>query len=109
MVEGRLLLGLFGLVMVGVGLLMLTKRSPARWDEPAWIRGLAPTLVTGFVIGVMTGFFGVGGGFLIVPALTLVLGMAMPVAVGTSLLVIATNALVDILHAWLDPRIGVRA
>ena len=111
LVEGWLLLGLFGLVMVGVGLLMLTKRSPARWDEPAWIRGLAPTLVTGFVIGVMTGFFGVGGGFLIVPALTLVLGMAMPVAVGTSLLVIAINSATAILAHGIgnmgDPAIAI--
>ena len=40
----------------------------------------------------MTGFFGVGGGFAIVPALTLVLGYPMTTAVGTSLLVITLNS-----------------
>lgn len=42
--------------------------------------------------GVLTGFFGVGGGFAIVPALTLIMGMSMPLAVGTSLLVITINS-----------------
>ena len=46
------------------------------------------------VVGLLTGFFGVGGGFVIVPALVLVLGFEMPVAVGTSLLVIAINSAV---------------
>jgi uncharacterized membrane protein YfcA len=48
-------------------------------------------VVAGTVVGFMTGFFGVGGGFIIVPALVLALGFEMPVAVGTSLLVIAVN------------------
>ena len=43
-------------------------------------------------MGLMTGFFGVGGGFLIVPALALALGMPMAVAVGTSLVIIAINS-----------------
>jgi uncharacterized membrane protein YfcA len=44
------------------------------------------------VVGLLTGFFGVGGGFALVPALVLVLSYPMPVAVGTSLLVIALNS-----------------
>ena len=48
---------------------------------------LAATLV-----GLVTGFFGVGGGFVVVPALVLALGFDMPAAVGTSLLVIAVNS-----------------
>ncbi len=43
-------------------------------------------------VGLLTGFFGVGGGFAVVPALVLVLGFSMPTAVGTSLLVIAINS-----------------
>jgi uncharacterized membrane protein YfcA len=46
----------------------------------------------GTAVGFLTGLFGVGGGFVIVPALTLVLGFNMPQAVGTSLLVIVLNA-----------------
>jgi uncharacterized protein len=51
-------------------------------------------LVAGSLVGVLTGFFGVGGGFVIVPALVLSLGFTMPDAVGTSLLVIVINSLV---------------
>jgi hypothetical protein len=49
-------------------------------------------LVTASAVGLVTGFFGVGGGFVVVPALVLALGFTMPVAVGTSLLVIAINS-----------------
>lgn len=49
--------------------------------------------VTASGVGLLTGFFGVGGGFVVVPALTLVLGLEMPVAIGTSLLVILLNSL----------------
>ena len=49
-------------------------------------------IAAGSVVGLLTGFFGVGGGFVIVPALVLTLGFAMPEAVGTSLVVIAINA-----------------
>lgn len=53
---------------------------------------LAKVLVTATAVGLLTGFFGVGGGFVLVPALVLALGFPMPVAVGTSLLVIAVNS-----------------
>ncbi|HET7477035.1 MAG TPA: sulfite exporter TauE/SafE family protein [Dermatophilaceae bacterium] len=49
-------------------------------------------LLTATAVGMITGFFGVGGGFALVPALVLALGFAMPVAIGTSLLVIAINS-----------------
>lgn len=49
-------------------------------------------LVTATAVGLLTGFFGVGGGFLAVPALVLALGLPMPVAAGTSLVVITINS-----------------
>lgn len=49
-------------------------------------------VVTATAVGLLTGFFGVGGGFAVVPALVLSLGFSMPVAVGTSLLVITVNS-----------------
>jgi uncharacterized protein len=64
-------------------------------------------------VGLLTGFFGVGGGFVIVPALVLALGFEMPVAVGTSLLVIAVNSAAALAarlgsHVHLDwPLLGV--
>ncbi len=52
----------------------------------------AKVVVAAVAVGLMTGFFGVGGGFLVVPALVLALDFPMPVAVGTSLLVISINS-----------------
>jgi uncharacterized membrane protein YfcA len=55
---------------------------------------IAKLIAAGTVVGFLTGLFGVGGGFVIVPALTLILGLSMPQAIGTSLLVIAINSAV---------------
>ena len=52
----------------------------------------AKVLATATAVGLLTGFFGVGGGFALVPALVLVLSFPMTTAVGTSLLVIAVNS-----------------
>ena len=65
-----------------------------RADDPeslSWA-ALPKVLLAGTVVGLMTGFFGVGGGFVIVPALVLTMGFSMPDAVGTSLVVIAINS-----------------
>jgi uncharacterized protein len=62
----------------------------ARPYGPAANAALIVSTATG--VGLVTGFFGVGGGFVVVPALVLALGYDMPVAVGTSLLVIAVNS-----------------
>jgi uncharacterized membrane protein YfcA len=85
------------LVLVGFAVLLLAAAATmARMrlrDRPAGVAHLSPRVVqTGFGVGVLTGFFGVGGGFLIVPTLVLVLGLPMREAVGTSLLVIAINS-----------------
>jgi uncharacterized membrane protein YfcA len=74
---------------------VLAPGRPVAWPRPrgpaAVRRGLKIiTAATG--VGLLTGFFGVGGGFVIVPALVLALGFDMPAAVGTSLLVIAINS-----------------
>jgi predicted anti-sigma-YlaC factor YlaD len=53
---------------------------------------VAKVVTAGLVVGFLTGFFGVGGGFVIVPALMMALGFDMPVAIGTSPLVIAINS-----------------
>ncbi len=64
-------------------------------------RSFPVVLLTATAMGLLTGFFGVGGGFVVVPALVLVLGFDMPTAVGTSLLVIAINS-----AAALVARVG---
>ena len=67
-------------------------------DHPLWRsrRCVVRLVLAGSSVGFLTGLFGVGGGFIIVPALTLGLGLAMPEAVGTSLLIIVGNALVSL-------------
>lgn len=60
-------------------------------DRPGW--RLVTTALAGVIVGLLTGLFGVGGGFVILPALTLVLGLNMPAAIGTSLVIVAGNAL----------------
>ena len=74
--------------------------APARGDPPVRLQARVDTaqalrvLAAGTVVGFLTGLFGVGGGFVIVPALTLVMRLPMPEAIGTSLLVITINSVV---------------
>jgi len=76
--------------------------APAQSSATEWSAAtVVKVLVAGSAVGLLTGFFGVGGGFVIVPALVLALGYSMPEAVGTSLLVITINSLVA-LGARLD-------
>jgi uncharacterized protein len=89
-VAPRVLLLLFAGLMLAVGALMLTVRGAARHQAPRPHPAAVPA--AGFGVGLLTGFLGVGGGFLIVPALTLLAGLPIHTAVGTSLLVIAANS-----------------
>lgn len=93
-VDGQRLLALFGLVMIVVGLLMLRRRSSEGDPEVKLTREsagrLAPLLITvGFTVGLFSGFFGIGGGFLIVPGLMLATGMPLSFAIGTSLFAVS--------------------
>ncbi|MFF0518127.1 sulfite exporter TauE/SafE family protein [Actinomadura nitritigenes] len=92
---GVLLAG-FGVMMAMTAFAMLCGGSRARpgaapGDAPP-PRPAARTLLNGAVVGLVTGLIGAGGGFLIVPALVLLGGLALPAAVGTSLLVISANS-----------------
>lgn len=69
----------------------LRRRVTARLAAVRWRRGLV-VVVAAAVVGFLTGFLGVGGGFVVVPALVMALGLPMPVAAGTSLLVVALNS-----------------
>jgi uncharacterized membrane protein YfcA len=85
----RVLMLAFAGLMLVVGGLMLRGRP-----RPAAEAGRHPLAVpaAGLGVGVLTGFLGVGGGFLIVPALVMLGGLPMHTAVGTSLLVIALSS-----------------
>jgi uncharacterized membrane protein YfcA len=72
----------------------LQRTAPARPAIRIDVRTVVIVLAAGTAVGLLTGLFGVGGGFVIVPALTLALKLPMPEAIGTSLLVIAINSTV---------------
>jgi len=97
------LLLLFAGVMLAAAVAMWRSARRRRAQPPAEVRvtevrvdvrTVAKVAAAGTVVGLLTGFFGVGGGFVIVPMLVLALGFSMPEAVGTSLLVIVINSLV---------------
>ncbi len=95
-VDPTVLLVAFAALMLAVAALMARRLWRGRGGTPtpssSPVRRAALLVATATGVGLLTGFFGVGGGFAIVPALTLVLGFPIRAAVGTSLLVIAVNS-----------------
>lgn len=79
------------MMIVAIGMILPKKdTAPGEFDEQR--RHLGLTLAAGLGLGVLTGFLGVGGGFLVVPALVFFARLPMHRAIGTSLLVIAVNS-----------------
>ena len=89
-VSGVMQLALFALVMLGASWLMLRPLDLAHADRQ--VRAAWKIAADGLVVGVITGLVGVGGGFLIVPALVLLGGLSMHQAVATSLVIIALKS-----------------
>ncbi len=88
LVSAPMLMFLFGALMLVVGIRLLrTGELKTVAHECRPVRCLA----IGVAVGVLTGFLGVGGGFLILPALVLFAGLEMKPAIGTSLAIIAVN------------------
>jgi uncharacterized membrane protein YfcA len=90
----RLLMVFFGLLMATAALAMLRGR---RWivekgEVPLTPGGAVTIAMEGAVLGSLTGLVGVGGGFIIVPVLTLLARLPLKAAVGTSVMVISMNA-----------------
>lgn len=88
-VPGAWQLGLFALVMLLAAYLMFRPQQQVAQPQK---RSHLKIILDGLVVGVLTGLVGVGGGFLIVPALVLLGGLTMHLAVGTSLLVVAMKS-----------------
>ena len=91
--DGQRLLFLFAILMVVVGVLMLRRgRRDAVRVEVGTANAQAPRpnvariVVAAFAVGILSGFFGIGGGFLIVPGLLFATGMPIIIAIGSSLL-----------------------
>ncbi|WP_409329861.1 sulfite exporter TauE/SafE family protein [Trujillonella humicola] len=89
---GPLLLAGFALMMLATAVAMIRGRRTAVPARPHAELPVGPVLVEGVVVGLVTGLVGAGGGFLVVPALALLGGLPMGVAVGTSLVVIAMKS-----------------
>ncbi|GAA4371007.1 sulfite exporter TauE/SafE family protein [Agromyces bauzanensis] len=92
-IPGPVLMVLFAIMMIATATAMIRGRRKTAdpTGEPRTLP-VARILLDGFAVGIATGLVGAGGGFLIVPALNLLGGLPMAVAVGTSLLVIAMKS-----------------
>lgn len=96
--ESMLTMVLFSLLMLVSAIFMVRKKSVRehQQDEENSVgrKSISKMILFGAGIGMVTGLLGAGGGFLLIPALVLVLNLPMKKAIGTSLLVIALNSLI---------------
>jgi uncharacterized membrane protein YfcA len=115
LVDGGRLLGLFGALMIVIGLLMLRPRksegdADVRLTRASMARLLPWLIGGGLTVGALSGFFGIGGGFLIVPGLIGATAMPLLDAIGSSLLSVtafgATTATSYALSGLVDWRIA---
>jgi uncharacterized membrane protein YfcA len=107
-IDGRVLLLLFAVMMAVTSIAMWRgRREPHRAGATA--HAVPKLVLQGFAVGSFTGLVGAGGGFLIVPALALWAGLPMPIAVGTSLVVIVMNCIAGFVgyagHVAVDPML----
>src|SRR5689334_17324841 len=102
MLDGQKLLALFALVMLVIALLMLKTRARIGLPDVRMDWSNLPAIVgLGLATGSLSGFFGIGGGFLIVPALMLATGMPILNAVSSSLVAVTAFGMTTALsYAW---------
>ncbi|MEF2553186.1 sulfite exporter TauE/SafE family protein [Aurantimonas sp. A2-1-M11] len=103
MIDGEQLLFAFALLMIGVGVMMFRSRGHTGDADVECNRENAPKVLGyGAGTGAFSGFFGIGGGFLIVPSLVASTGMPVLKAIGTSLVAIAAFGLTTSLNYALS-------
>ena len=102
MMDGQKLLALFALLMLVIAVLMLRTRARIGLPDVQMSWSNTPAIVgLGLVTGTLSGFFGIGGGFLIVPALMLATGMSIMNAVSSSLVAVTAFGLTTAAsYAW---------
>jgi uncharacterized membrane protein YfcA len=102
MLDGQKLLALFALLMLVIAALMLKTRARAGLPDVKINLSNMPAIVgLGLATGTLSGFFGIGGGFLIVPALMLATGMSIMNAVSSSLVAVTAFGLTTAAsYAW---------
>ena len=88
---GTLQLAIFAAVMLLAAVMMFRRQAPASGSDDG-PRVFWKVMLDGLGVGVLTGLVGVGGGFLIVPALVLLGGLSMHLAIGTSLFIISVKS-----------------
>jgi uncharacterized membrane protein YfcA len=102
MLDGQKLLALFALLMLVIAVLMLKTRSRVGLPDAQMSWTNTPAVVAlGLWTGTLAGFFGIGGGFLIVPALMLATGMSIMNAISSSLVAVTAFGLTTAAsYAW---------
>jgi uncharacterized membrane protein YfcA len=102
MMDGQRLLALFALLMLVIAVLMLKTRSRVGLSDVRMSMTNMPAIAgLGLATGTLSGFFGIGGGFLIVPALMLATGMPIMNAVSSSLVAVTAFGLTTAAsYAW---------
>jgi uncharacterized membrane protein YfcA len=91
-IPGTALLVTFAVIMIAAGVTMLRGRRDTVDVHGVHALPMARIAFLGIAVGVVSGLVGAGGGFLLVPALALLAGLPMPVAVGTSLVIISMQS-----------------
>ena len=84
----------FALIMLVASISMIRNKRNDSEEETVVVYNFPLIIIEGFVVGVLTGIVGAGGGFLIIPALVLLAKLPMKKAVATSLLIIAIKSLI---------------
>jgi uncharacterized membrane protein YfcA len=112
-VDGEKLLGLFGAVMIVIAAAMFMKKDTAgnpavslNWSSAARMTPIL--LIYGVGVGALSGFFGIGGGFLVVPGIIAATGMPMISAVGSSLVSVTAFGLTTALNYSLSGLVDWR-
>lgn len=107
--KALLIMLVFAVLMVVASISMIRVQKPRVLDSKTFSPTTRFLLISleGLVVGGITGFVGAGGGFLIIPALVLLVGMPMKIAVGTSLFIIAAKSLLGFIgdvqrQAYID-------
>lgn len=95
--KGALLLSVFAIVMFFSAFSMIRNNQPEEPDARPLVHNYTLLVLRNAAIGVLFGLVGAGGGFLIVPALVIVMKLPMKHAVGTSLLIVSINTLLGFL------------
>lgn len=107
--DGQKLLVLFGVLMIVVAASMATRKEGGAKRHVRLERDNAPRIIgIGFAVGALSGFFGIGGGFLVVPGLVAATSMTMIVAIGSSLVSVTAFGLTTAANYALSDLIDWR-